>query len=310
MRFPVRSMTLAACCAAAASAACSITDQSDQVFVVVHPSDSLLAHGIVQRGQRDTVYAEAFRRTGADSQRLPNVEFLWSTNDKNVATVENVGNGAAVITGVNAGFGTVSAQAVNFERSKSGNRTIRVAPPFIIDSVRPLAVRYGDKLSVYGVGIGNISVLELGFADLIRDDYSFTGSPNGVARQDYWVPFPSTTDLPVYGIFGGGQFFAAQLPDTVAVDSVDLFEPDSSSPAVIDINGAGGPRTVAGLPSLFFNPALYFEPVSSGGSAVDWQRFDRNDNAPVTIIVNSQVYGDTSFAYISDSLYSLGGGGG
>jgi hypothetical protein len=60
------------------------------------------------------------------------------------------------------------------------------------------------------------------------------------------------------------------------------------------------------LPVLFFNPALAFEPVSSGFQDIDWVRFDQNDSAAASIIVNSTVFGDTAFAFISDSLLNCG----
>jgi len=46
--------------------------------------------------------------------------------------------------------------------------------------------------------------------------------------------------------------------------------------------------------------------VSTGSSDIDWDRFDQSGTAPATIIVNSQVAGDTAFAFISDSLLKCG----
>jgi hypothetical protein len=177
-----------------------------------------------------------------------------------------------------------------------------VAPPFVIDSVRPRTVRYGDTITVYGVGIQNLFILNLGAADLIPDFFSFSGSQVGVGRQDYWVPFPASTDLPFY--IGPGFF--GQAADSITVDPQDIFEVDTLVPGVIDINGPGGPRTFGTLPVLFLNPALAFEPVTTGFSDIDWDRFDQTGPQPATILVNSNVFGDTAFAFISDSLLKCG----
>src|SRR5439155_18788749 len=128
----------------------------------------------------------------------------------------------------------------------------------------------------------------------------------GLGRVDYWVPFPSTSAKPFY--IGPGFFGVAN--DSIAVDSTDLYEPNYALPALIDINGNGGPRTFAGFLTLFFNPALYYEPynpLTDGPFAVDWYRSARTDTPQaVTYILNSEVFDDTAFAYFADSVYFNG----
>jgi hypothetical protein len=76
------------------------------------------------------------------------------------------------------------------------------------------------------------------------------------------------------------------------------------APFVIDVNGPGVSRPqISPLPVLFFNPALAYEPVTSGSNDIEWVRFDQSDTAAASIVVHSTVSGDTAFAFVSDSLY-------
>jgi hypothetical protein len=258
---------------------------------------------VLGKGDRDSMYAFAFTiGQSGDTIPLTNVDFAWSAGDPNVARVEGASGGAAEITALNYGKTKISARPTAFEQANSGDTTLRVAQGFVIDSIKPAFVKFGQKVTVYGVGVGNIAFLDLGFADLIRDEFSFQGSPDGLAQESYWVPYPAFTDAPFYGIFGGGQFVLGNFPDTVHVDTLDLYEPDTIPP-ILDINGAGGPRAVATLPALYYNPALFYEPTTTGFFNTDFQRFDRAANDTVSLFVNSFVYGDTAFPFIGDSIY-------
>jgi hypothetical protein len=307
MHRSVRSLSVAAFTAALAGLTCSFpTDKSDQVRVLVTPSDSLRNRGVVQRGSVDTVHARAFRlKANGDTIAIPNVDFAWESSDKNLARVEGVGGGAAEVTGVNAGYAVITARAIPFDKAQAGADTLRVANPFVIDSVRPTTIAYGGKVKFFGVGINQIAFAELGFADLIPDFFSITGQPSGVGTYSFWVPTPASSSQPF--IIGPGIFGTAG--DSVTVLTHDIYEPDSLAPAPLDINGTGGPRTFQGFPMLFFNPALFYEPVGLGGQDVDWFRFLRTDTTlAVTFILNSTVFNDTAFAYLSDSLYYSAGG--
>jgi hypothetical protein len=308
MRVSVRLSWLAVLGVAALPLMCSFpTDKSDEVFVVVVPSDSLAAHGILDRGGRDQVFARAYHRlTNGDSVQLTNIAFTWFSTDKNIASVEGGAEGSAEVTGVNPGFAQITARAVPFEKALDGAATVRVADRFVIDSIRPLTIHYGDKLRFYGVRIQQLFGVSQGFGSLIPDFFSYNGSLEGVGYIDYWVPFPSTSAHPFY--IGPGFFGNAQ--DSITVDSTDLYEPNYALPTQIDINGNGGPRTFSGFPVLYFNPALDYEqynPVTDGPFAVDWYRFARTDTTQaVTYILNSQVFDDTAFAYFTDSAYFNG----
>jgi hypothetical protein len=306
MGHPVRAFGLGAAWAVAL-VSCSVpTDKSKDIQVLVRPSDSLAVRGIIGKGNRDSVYAFAFRVTAAgDTQPLTNVDLIWTSNDRNVATVEGGPNGGAEVTGINAGYATITAQPAAFEQATGGTTQVRIATAFIVDSVRPKAVRYGEKVAVYGVGVHLPFFWSLGSGDLIEDPFGFSGNFNGLEKREFWVPPPSSTDQPFF--FGSGFF--GQVADSITVDPRDIFEPDTLAPGVIDINGPGVLRQqIAPLPVLFFNPALAFEPVTSGFQDIDWVRFDQSDTLGASIIVRSTVFGDTAFAFVSDSLYNGGGG--
>jgi len=305
MRLSVRLSWLAVLGLAVAPLSCSFpTDKSADVFVVVVPSDSLATHGMLDRGGRDQVFARAYHRlANSDSVQLTNIAFTWSSSDKNIATVEGGTEGSAEVTGVNPGFAQITARAVPFEKALDGAATVRVADRFVIDSIRPLSIHYGDKLRFYGVRIQQLFGVNQGFGSLIPDFFSYNGSLEGLGYIDYWVPFPSTSARPFY--IGPGFF--GNAADSITVDSTDLFEPNYVTPTPIDINGAGGPRTFSGFPTLFFNPALYYEPynpATDGPFAMDWYRFARTDTTQaVTYILNSEVFDDTAFAYFTDSAF-------
>jgi hypothetical protein len=293
-----------------AVATCSFpTDKSDEVYVVLTPSDTLLARGIIGQGQTDLIFAQTWRRLpNGDSAEVLNVDYMWSSDNESVARVERRSGGFAEVTGVNVGTVAIRAKAAAFDKSIDATVPVRVSPSFIIDSVRPLNVAFGDKVSVFGVRVNQIFFMDQGFGSLIPDEFSFTGSLEGLGRLDFWVPFPSSSGHPFY--FGPGVF--GSTTDSVDIAShYDAFEPNYALPSMVDINGAGGPRTLSGDPVLFYNPALYYEPydaANDGPFPIDWYRFARADTtSAVTYIVNSQVFDDTAFLYVTDSFYFNGG---
>jgi hypothetical protein len=306
MHFPVRALALGAACAAII-VSCSVpTDKAQSIGVVVQLSDSLVAHGVLGQNDRDQLSAYAFQLNAAgDTIKLPNVELVWNSNDKAIATVEGFPGGYAEVTGVSSGVTTISAQAVAFEHGGYGDVTIRVAQPFVIDSVRPKTVHYGDQLRFYGVGMRNLFAVALGGPDLIRDFFSFAGSDVGLGSEAYWVPFPSNTDRPFY--IGPGFFGLAA--DTITVLPFDLYEPSDSQAVPIDINGPGGPRSLFGFPVLFFNPALYYEPLSATPFSEDWYSFNRSDTTQaISLLVSPDFSSDTAFTYLADTIVYVGGG--
>ena len=293
-----------------AVATCSFpTDKSDEVYVILTPSDTLLARGIIGQGQTDLIFAQTWRRLpNGDSAEVLNVDYIWSSDNTSVAQVERKSGGFAEVTGVNVGTVAIRARAAAFDQAIDAAVPVRVSPSFIIDSVRPSTIGFGGKLSVYGVRVNQIFFMDQGFGSLIPDEFSFTGSLEGLGRLDFWVPFPASSGHPFY--FGPGVF--GSTADSVDIPShYDVFEPNYALPSQVDINGLGGPRTFFGDPTLFYNPALYYEPYDAstdGPFAIDWYRFARTDTTQaITVIINSQVFDDTAYQYIADSIFFNGG---
>ena len=306
MGFAIRALGLGAAWAVVL-ASCSVpTDKAKDIQVVVRLSDSLQSRGILGQGLRDSVYAFAFRvGASGDTQPVTNAGFRWSPSDSSVATVEGKSNGWAIVTGLKAGLVRFIAAPMAYEQAASGSVLVRVAGRFVIDSVRPSFVHYGDKVTVYGVGVNQLFALTLG-ADLIPDFFSFQGNSDGLSTAEWWVPYPATSGRP---FFIGPGIFGSDTTAIVTVADSDLFEPDSAAPAPVVATGPGGPRTFGNLPALYYNPALFLEPVDLSiprtNLPVDWLRFAISDSTqPITFLVTSTVFSDTSvaFTYFADSV--------
>lgn len=284
-----------------AGVTCSFpTDQSDQVFVTV-----TLSAPLVVQGASITAHGHAFRKTGAGNVPVNDVDFVWSVSDSSVARIVNDGRGTATITGVNAGLVHVVARTAVYEKGADMDSTIRVARALEIDSIKPSAIRYGGRVTVYGVGINSIFLAQLGPATLIADTFSFAGNRNGLGHMQFWVPFPAHSGQLV--AFGNGVFGTA--PDTTFVIPADIFEPNDTNPASIDLDSLA---PIPQLPAIrFFNPALYFEPFDRNSFAgIDWYRFGQADTTqPVTFVFSAPGAGrdTTIFSIMADSIYNNGG---
>jgi len=297
---------------AAVAVGCAPTDNSSQVSVTVVQSDSLIARGVIDIGKFDSVTARAVHGTSAaDTQPLSNVTFSWTSSDNHIAKIQPTGPASAQVIGVGAGEVIITATASGYESAVAGTTKIRISQAIHIDSIRPTTVPYGSKVTVYGVGVNNIFGITLGPGDLISDIFAFRGYKGGIGESDWWVPFPANDHRSVIRFAGGDS-----LKDTTLIQVLpwDVYEPNgwngdpAATPNVrIDINGAGGPRTIAGFPALFYNPALYFEPgdtiADSANVFNDWYRFVRSDTTlPVSYQLSVPSLSDSTFTYFSGSL--------
>src|SRR2546428_436927 len=154
---------------------------------------------------------------------------VWCGGTPAVATVDNAGH----IVGVNSGTAVIRAAAANLDKaSAAGDDTLRVSAPLEIDSVRPKTVKYGEKLTIYGVGADSIFSASLAGAQLIRVPFSDTAFKSGTARTRFWVPPPPTTDSRFYfGISGGLGEFGFLHGDTRRVLERDIYQPNATFPA-------------------------------------------------------------------------------
>ncbi|HEY6807652.1 MAG TPA: hypothetical protein VI160_02600 [Gemmatimonadales bacterium] len=284
-------------CAAALAAGCAFpTDDSAKVFVLVQAPRQFLL-----RGAEMFLHARAVRVVGTDTLEVPNVDFKWTTDNATLATVTKSGDSSAKVTGVNRGDVTITARAVNFNQAATGAVVIRVSNPIEIDSVRPAVVRYGEVLTVYGIGVDSLFLSSMAGVSLVKYPFSESRNPvTGSARISYWVPPPASSDSVFFlgaGVNGFSHGVTGVLP-------FDVYEPNDTSPAFIDLD-AGGPWPQ--IPQLlFFNPALEFEPQPRGQEGDDWFKFQRSDTTrPTTFILTYPSFGDTlTRTFFADSVGS------
>jgi hypothetical protein len=123
--------------------------------------------------------------------------------------------------------------------------------------------------------------------------------------MDFWVPPPVTTGQLL--AFGPGVFTTAA--ESTFVGDHDIYEPNDSSPALLDLDQPG---PIAQLPAIrFLNPALDFEPLDRNSFfGLDWYEFTQADTAlPFTFVFAGSPGSDTAvFNILTDSLYNSGGG--
>ena len=255
---------------------------------------------ILSRGSDTVITARAWQMLGrADSQPIPNVVFVWTSSDTAVATV----NAAGHIVGIRSGTVIITAAAANFDKAAhAATDTLRVAAPLEIDSIRPKIVRYGELLSIYGVGVASIFVASLRGAQLIRVPYENTQVAGGTERSQWWVPFPARTDTLFFlGVSGTSGVFGYFHGDTTKVIEQDLYEPDDTVARPINLDA---PPPFAAAPALvFYNPALAFEPLKRDQKAgADWYRFSHAQTQDLTIVLTAPQIAGTFLTYLSDSL--------
>jgi hypothetical protein len=127
-------------------------------------------------------------------------------------------------------------------------------------------VRYGEKVTMYGVGVNNLFFATLEGAALLPDTFSVSAGSGGIGQLSFWVPPPARTGHAV--VLSPGQIVVA--PDSTVVQPRDLYEPNDSTPNLIDLSAGPFPS----LPMVrFYNPALAFEDrVRNDSLGVDWYR--------------------------------------
>jgi hypothetical protein len=269
------------------------TDLSPSVWVTIEAPDPVLL-----RGTQTQVQAHVWRPgPSGDSIEIHNVTLLWSSEDPQIATVEQGGAGRGRVTGVNPGIVRIRALAPGYENAAPAVLPLRIANPLEIDSISPDTVRYGDRVTMYGIGVGDLFFAGLGSGFLINDSLSIGGDRTGLGYQSFWVPWPAQSG----NVFaaGSGQLVAAA--DTTIVLPWDLYEPHEQSPTEIELDGA------APFPEIpvvrFFNPALAFEDIRQFPFGLDWYRLRAaNRDAPYTIVFAAAALGGAHTTYLTDRV--------
>jgi len=286
---------LVALAAALGAGTCVVPTEHDSL---VHVSMSRIL--VLFRGNDTVATARAWQMVGsADSVPISNVVFVWSSSDPAVATVDNSGR----IVGIKSGTVIITAAVRNFDkRALAAADTLRVSASIEVDSIRPKTVKYGEFLTIYGIGVDSIFSATLSSAQLIPNLYADTVYANGTARRQYWVPPPAHTDsVFFFGIFNGSGQFGFVRGETTKVEQRDLYEPDDTIPQPIDLDA---PPPFAVVPQLLvFNPALAFERLQRGEVAgADWYHFTQTGTRDLTIILTAQQIAGTFRTFVTDSL--------
>ena len=247
----------------ALSACSDSTSFVDRTYVTISS-----ASPIVFRGDQLELSARLWTRTSpSDSVEVKNAELSWSSDDPTVATVTLKDNNTTIVTGVNSGVVQIRALATGFQGSAAAAFPLRVSNPLEIDSVRPTIANYGDRVTLYGVGVNSLFFATLGGATLLPDTFTVAPGAGGIGELSFWVPHPATSGRIV--VLNPTQLVIA--PESTTVVPTDLFEPNETAPQNIDLSAGPFPS----FPALrFYNPALAFEELGRDESAgLDWYRF-------------------------------------
>ena len=247
----------------AALLACSdSTEALNQAYVTINSPSP-----VVLRGDQIELTARLWTRTSpGDSVEVRNAELIWSTDDPTLATITAKDNNTTVATGVNSGTVQIHAVATGFQGATSATYALRVSDPLEIDSIRPAVVHYGEKVTMYGVGVNSLFFATLQGAALLPDTFSVTAGAGGIGQLSFWVPPPATSGQVL--VLSPGQIVIA--PESTIVVEEDLYEPNTAAPQTIDLSAGPFPT----LPAVrYYNPALAFEDLGRDDTlGVDWYR--------------------------------------
>ncbi len=263
----------------------------------VHVSLTPLA--ILIRGTDTVATARAWHMVGpADSQPIPNVVFVWSSSDATVATVSETGR----IVGIKSGTAIITAAAANFDKGAlAAADTLRVSAPLEVDSVRPLAPRYGGLVTVYGPGADSILLATLRNVPLFPYPFSETRDPTGYGSKQFWLVPPAQPDTMI--LIGSG--IVTSNHDTTHVIREDVYEPNEIAARTFDLD-APRPFPTPGTfwyPFLVINPGLFFEVLKRDEKfGADWYRFPHSSARDLTIILNAPSAPGTFSTFVTDSL--------
>jgi hypothetical protein len=274
--------------------ACSdSTSLVDQTYVTISSSSP-----VVLRGDQLELSARLWTRTSpGDSMEVKNAELVWSSDDPTVATVSVKDNNTTIATGVNSGTVQIRAVATGFQGSASAAFPLRVSNPLEIDSVRPQVVRYGEKATLYGVGVNTLFFATLQGVALFPDTFTVESGAGGLGQLSFWVPPPATSGQIV--VLNPTQLVVS--PESTTVLPSDLYEPNDAAPRTLDLST--GP--FAPLPAVrFYNPALAFEESERDDSVgVDWYRFTGMPvGGDLTFILLAPGFRNAHFTFLASTV--------
>jgi hypothetical protein len=159
------------------------------------------------------------------------------------------------------------------------------------------------------VGAENADVIFLGSQALIVNPFvGGVDTATGLGYRNFWVPFPVRSHDSVTVI---GNAIVDQLFNPIAVeDTVDIFDPNMTSPATIDIDlhpYSSGPVAVPTFKDViaFYNPALFAEDPRLQPYRADWFRLAsaQPDSAFTFVYIAPQLFG-REVTYLSGPVTS------
>jgi hypothetical protein len=269
------------------------TEAVDQAYVTIAS-----ASPVVLRGDQLELSAKLWSRTSpGDSVEVRNAELVWSSDDPTLASLTAKDNNTTIATGVNPGVVQIRAVATGFEGAAPAAFSLRVSNPLEIDSMRPSVVRYGEKVTMYGVGVNTLFFASLQGAALLPDTFSISAGNGGLGQLSFWVPPPASSGRAI--VLSPGQIVVA--PESTLVVEEDLYEPNTTAPHVIDLSTGPFPT----LPAVrFYNPALAFETRSRDDSlGVDWYRLSGiAAGSDVTFIFMAPTFKDAHLTFLASTV--------
>lgn len=271
------------------------TEAVDQAYVTISSSSP-----VVLRGDQLELTARLWTRTSpGDSIEVRNAELVWSTDDPTLASLTAKNNNTTIATGVNSGVVQIRAVATGFQGATPATFPLRVSDPLEIDSMRPSVVRYGEKVTMYGVGVNTLFFAALQGAALLPDTFSVAAGTGGIGQLSFWVPPPATTGHAV--VLSPGQIVVAA--ESTIVQPRDLYEPNDSTPSLLDLSVGPFPS----LPAVrFYNPALAFENrVRNDSLGVDWYRLAGTPaGSDVTVIFMAPTFASAHLTFLASPVNS------
>jgi hypothetical protein len=226
----------------------------------------------------DTVLVRA-RLLSAPGTPIPNADFVFSSSDSDVVAFLARDARSALLRMRRAGDATLQVTAEAYPAVPAAERLVAVRPSLQIDSVRPLAARYGDTVTVYGVGLDPAGHPAVRGGERTLAVHHFTpvdpSRPWRVGRLAAYV----TAGMPLRGpIAVRSDRGAATSRDTLVVTPEDIYEPNTDAV----------PTDLGTLTADLVNPALAFErrvPGVGTSPPVDAYRFATADQGAWTVRV-------------------------
>lgn len=232
------------------------------------------------------------RVVDGNGSAVGNAVISYSSADPTIVSVDPEG----LLRAVAVGTTQVTATAVEFNEASPVTRTAIVRGLLEVDSVVPMTARFGEFVSLYGVGLEPDSLFAVSIGGVQAEIYEFAPAdpeqPGQFGRLTLWLPPPADrrSDLTVLGFKGGVVF-----PESLDVIQRDIYEFNDTLPKAL------GDITLG-----FRNPALAFEVVPRDGvikQPADWYTFTNAITQDRTIIVFSEVVGAETFqVFVTDSL--------